>query len=568
MKKSVQSLSCGILFLLCISSCSYITGIPDSESGPMVTRITTTGTFAYEIDTGSTARDVYFIFSTSAGQTNLSSPTVQKLSVDGTELPLPAKPLFPASFGSTATGYEKIAEANRTVAELLKQSSIASVRQLSIPAPRFNDTVGGTETFYDTTINSPYTVPATCQYVFTESSATAPDGIPRSLSIFVSNDQFTPTGPINQPMVDALAEHFLKGGPNNDIYDWLTAIMGSEWGSSMYSDLIGHTGNITILLTDIENDHSTDGGIVGYFYALNNFKNNSLPSNMQYSNERVMFTIDAPMYANGGASWSADDDWPKIVFSTLAHEFQHMIHFYQKQIIQQAPGSTEAWIDEMCAQVAEDLLADKMQVEGPRGVTYSDGTAGTSGNTNGRIPYYNRYTYLPLISDDSAWQSSDAVLYYSTVYAFGAWAARNYGGPEFLRNVVQCPYTDKRAVEYAAARGGAKTADMDSLIGRWAVSVIGSPRTDMPQGYMLNKDSWFSYSIGSLNYRLGSINFFNYRYQDQSFTLDGPRCIEPGQNLPAQNSTNTYYIAARAMTGKRQFKLTVPDGIIMHVLVN
>lgn len=554
--------------LASLLSCSYITGIPESADGPVVSRVTNNGVFDYEINVGSEPKNVYFIFSATADHTDNTSATVQKLSVDGNELPLPAKPLLPASFGDTATGYEKIAEANRRAAELLKQSSNIPARQFNLPAPRFNDTLNGTDVFYDTTLPSPYTTAATCRYVFTEPAATATDGIQRSLSIWVSDDQWGTQGAqITQTMVDALGEHFLKEGANNDIYDWLTSILGSEWGNTPYSDTIPHTGNITILLTDIEGDNSTNGGIVGYFYALNNFLNASLPSDYQLSNERIMFTIDAPMYANGGSPWSADAYWPKIVFSTLAHEFQHMIHFYQKQIKQNAQSSTEAWIDEMCAQIAEDLLADKMQVEGPRGVAYTDGTSGAVQNTDGRIPYYNQYTYLPLISSDSAWQSADAVYYYSTVYAFGAWAARNYGGPEFLKNVVQNPYTDKKAVEYAIAKAGAAYSDMNSLIGRWAVSVIGSKRTDMPPGYVLNKDGWLTYSMGSLTYKLGSINFFNYRYQDQSLTLDGPRCIEPGQASPATASTNTYYLAARALTGKRTFRLSVPQGILMHVMV-
>lgn len=561
----------GVLLILALTlSCSFITGVPDEGGGPIVSRVTANGVFDYEIDLGDTPRDVYFIFSTATNYDTSQGPSVEKLSVDGTELPLPAKPLLPAFFGDAATGYERIAEANRKAAELLKQSSRAPLRALTVSAPPFSDTVGDTETFFDITLPYPYESVATCRYVFTETTATSPDSVPRSLSIWVSDDQWHENpvpGPITQVMVDALAERFLIEDPNNDIYDWLTNILGAEWGNTGYPDTIAHTGNITILLTDIEGDDSPDGGIVGYFANLNNFLNSELPAYLQYSNERIMFTIDAPMYANA-TPWSADAYWPKIVFSTLAHEFQHMIHFYQKQIVNYAPGPTDVWIDEMCAQLAEDLLADKLQVEGPRGVDPNDGTGGAPHNTLGRIPYYNYYTHLPLITSNWDWQFGDALLYYSTVYAFGAWAARNYGGPEFLRNVVHNPYTDKKAVEYAAAKGGALRSDMNSLIGRWAVSVIGSNRTDMPPGYVLNRDDWLSYSLGDLSYRLGSINFFNYRYEDETVTLDGPNCLEPGQILPyASASTNTYYRAARGVTGNRTFHLSIPAGIVMHMMV-
>ena len=46
--------------------------------------------------------------------------------------------------------------------------------------------------------------------------------------------------------------------------------------------------------------------------------------------------------------------------------------------------------------VTEDLIAKKLQVDGPRGVAYNDGTAGSAGNTFGRLPYYNQYNYIPV----------------------------------------------------------------------------------------------------------------------------------------------------------------------------
>ena len=55
-----------------------------------------------------------------------------------------------------------------------------------------------------------------------------------------------------------------------------------------------------------------------------------------------------------------------------------MIHFYQKPILRGA--GSEAWLNEMSSEVAEDLIADKMEGDGPRSVDYDDPTAGEPGS--------------------------------------------------------------------------------------------------------------------------------------------------------------------------------------------
>jgi len=90
------------------------------------------------------------------------------------------------------------------------------------------------------------------------------------LNVWVSDDSFDGPGCtkarcVTQTMVDALADQFLKTGSDNDIYDWVTNIYGEEWGSDAqvkYSNLIAANSEITILLTDIDNDNSPNGVMV------------------------------------------------------------------------------------------------------------------------------------------------------------------------------------------------------------------------------------------------------------------------------------------------------------------
>ena len=196
----------------------------------------------------------------------------------------------------------------------------------------------------------------------------------RSLSIWVPESEWSTIegvdGTVSPAKVDALAGAFFNpgGDTGSSIYAWVTAMLGDEWGtggSVRYGvstfDVIGDTRNITILIADIEDDGDdleAQGGVIGYFYP-----GDTIPE-FQYSNERVMFAIDSAMLGTKeGASWDIGDYWPSTVISTLAHEFQHMIHFYQKAVLRGGDYFSEpTWIDELCSMQVEDLIADKIKV--------------------------------------------------------------------------------------------------------------------------------------------------------------------------------------------------------------
>jgi hypothetical protein len=365
-------------------------------------------------------------------------------------------------------------------------------------------------------------------------------------------------------MVNALAAKFLAPGLNNDIYDWDTAVVGAEWGPQSFSNLIPANGEITILLSDIEADNSDTGGVVGYFWAGNNFTVSSVPD----SNQRIMFVLDAVMYANpdpngatglGSNLWNTAAFWPKFEFSTLAHEFQHMIQFYQKQILQNAQTGTDTWINEMCSMLMEDLVSDKLGVEGPRGVNPADGSAGSPGIIDGRIPDFNSYSYSPL-----AQRTSFGLIDYSVSYAFGAWLARNYGGAALVHRIVQCPQTDESAVVNAvSAFTGRSDESLSRLLQRWSAAVLLSNVTRAPAGYRYNTGGWTTTSEGGLSYNLGSINIFNYFPSLYVFSGSGS---VPSSSL--YHSSNVYYRAAQSLGASKTWTITLPPDILMSVVIN
>ncbi|PKL24471.1 MAG: peptidase M30 [Spirochaetae bacterium HGW-Spirochaetae-3] len=560
---------------LSLSACAPLfSGIPADPDAVLIMPVSGTGLFNYEIEVSSISRDVYFIFSASADKDTYAVPSATALSVDGETLPAPSAMKTPAVFGESADKGQRIADFNRnpwSALGIAKAPSVptAKLSSSNLGVPRASYTEGDTGTLKD----GPSSWDSTCRYVSDTPIGVAADGTPRRLIVWVEDDSWSydPSNPkqylVTQEMVNWLAGKFLASGADNDVYDWLTAILGPEWGATPYSNLIDFDGDIHIVLADIEDDDEPNGGIVGYFWSLNNFTNAYLAGTpyANLSNERIMFVLDSVMFANpvgGGddAVWSTADDWALEVYSTLAHEFQHMISFYQRSIVRDSDGA-DVWIDELCSMLAEDLLAERMGVPGPRGVDPSDGSAGPSDNTEGRMPLFNRYSYFPL-----AVTSSYDVYDYSTTYAFGAWLARNYGGASLLRSLVHTSASDESIVETAASAGGAQPGDLDSLIARWAASVLYSDREDMPSGYRYNSGGWFSSTLDGNSYRLGSIDAFRYRRYGTAelgpfvFTANGPA----GQGSA---SSNVLFQAAHGFTGKRSFEINLPEGVRMYAVL-
>ncbi|MCF6245048.1 MAG: hypothetical protein L3J43_08415, partial [Sulfurovum sp.] len=371
----------------------------------------------------------------------------------------------------------------------------------------------------------------------------------KTLNIWVSDDSFgsncTKTKCVTQEMVDALADTFLKTGSNNDIYDWVTNIYGEEWNveaSKKYKNLIGSNNEITILLTDIDGDNSANGGVIGFFYAKDNLNKENMPG----SNERVMFYIDAVMFANndGSEPWSINHKWPKEIVSTLAHEFVHMIEFCQKSILRDKKLESDTWLAEMIAETTEDLIATKIESSGPRGVAYTDGSAGEVNNEEGRYGLFNENNTLSL----TTWRG--ALADYSKVNAFGTYLIRNYGGGQVLHDIMHNDYEDEKALEYAvhkASVGSGKTfADLQK---EWGIAVLLSDQEHLaPEKPTYNTGDFTVSQMGDVVYKMGAINFFNYVTKP---TFSSCTTVKP--------QANCYYKVGDNLSGKVTIDLTLND---------
>ena len=433
---------------------------------------------------------------------------------------------------------EHITRFNRDRSKLQKTTHTKKSKLLAAEVKHYKDVAGDTKVFYTTADKSSQTS-ATVRKVVSDVSTIFGN---KTLNIWVSDDSFgsgcTKTKCVTQEMVDTLADTFLKTGSNNDIYDWVTNIYGKEWSSdaqTKYSNLISANDEITILLTDIDNDNSKNGGVIGYFYGKDNYDT----STYEGSNQRVMFYIDSVMFANTDSG----DTWQKEIYSTLAHEFVHMLEFYQKFVMKDTEH--DIWIAEMLAETTEDLVATKIKHKGPRNVVYTDGSAGEANNVNGRYPLFNQDNTLSL----TTWNNTMAD--YSKVSAFGTFLTRNYGGAKVLHDIMHNTKEHEDAVELAAGKS------FDTLLREWGIAImfsdIESPE-DLPT---YNTGDFTSNSYKSSIYQLGSINFFNYI----------PKPITKSTTGAVKAQGNYYYKIGDGLTGDITIDLTLDSNTEATLIV-
>ena len=448
---------------------------------------------------------------------------------------------------------------------------------LRSPARSSADNVNETKTFYD---DSGSEIQATCRHASGSDILTA-QGY-RRLSVWVADECWYDGGTkkylVTQGMVDALAASFLNAGAwssgvpqkadmptgasSYDIYGLVTSVFGAEWGAHGYTNLIASDGQITILLYDIDGDDPTDAGVIGFFAPQNCYTNAYAQKKYFSTNERAMFYIDAPMFARqDSATWSIADYWPSAAVSTLAHEFQHMIQFYQKRVLRGA-SSSETWLNEMCSLVAEDLVSSYIGIKGPRNIAYTDATAGSAtGIIKGRLADMAGASGYYLFK----WPStSDSSIYaaYGQAYALGAYLARSFGGAPLFTRIVQNGYTDKNAVSNALAVSGIAES-FDSAFAKWGAAMLVSDSTSTPSYYRYNRGDWFTSSAGGIDYKLGSINLFNYT----NGYVSGPYIYTEYTETALPAGSQLLYSAGSLAAGETQsWKITLPAGTILTVV--
>lgn len=228
---------------------------------------------------------------------------------------------------------------------------------------------------------------------------------------------------------------------------------------------------VNIVIYDIGGDanSSSGGGVVGYFYAKDYFPDGTdiqkltgkgysqSEQVLNYSNEGKYFYVDAKYAVNDTT----------MVYSTLAHEFQHMVHWNQKTMRQELESGSG--FNEMLSMLCEDLVQSYLGLD-------------DDDSPKARLPLFEKcYPDAGLEYRDSS--SYLTLLSYASNYAFGAWLSRNFGGASLIKNMSTNAYVDAKAIEAATGKS------MEYLLKWYTVSCIDKDSARIGPGHTFNKSA-------------------------------------------------------------------------------
>jgi hypothetical protein len=214
----------------------------------------------------------------------------------------------------------------------------------------------------------------------------------------------------------------------DSIYGYETALFGFEYGGKTDGIYTGQPSGgvdrdlrVQILVYDIDYDAAVDkkSFVVGYFWAKD-------LENGAHSNQAEMFYIDS----------EATDKNPELAYSTLVHEFQHMINYNRKFILSNEMRASSTWFDEMLSMLAEDMISPLI------GINANNSAHPIKGRIPAFIGYYDR-------GGITGWNTAEPLISYAVSYGFGAYLARNYGGPSLIKAIMDANEVDIAAINNA-----------------------------------------------------------------------------------------------------------------------
>lgn len=211
------------------------------------------------------------------------------------------------------------------------------------------------------------------------------------------------------------------------IFPNITDILGAYKYTTTYENVISCPKKINIVISDLFYDYSntseTKSGTYGYFWAGDMFKD--------YENQDSIIHLDSFFISEN----------PESVYSTLAHEFNHMLNTINKSFVRKKEFST--WYTEMLSALADAMFENYL----------SENLKDDDSIISSRIPFFNTWYNLGF----STWRSSttdyfpsgDVLISYGNVFAFGNFIAKNYGGFELIKEIAENKYVDEDSIVQA-----------------------------------------------------------------------------------------------------------------------
>jgi len=262
------------------------------------------------------------------------------------------------------------------------------------------------------------------------------------------------------------------------IYPIETNLLGYEYGGGPGGDG-GKDGDpkIQILVYSIV-DASGVVQFAGYFWGKDFYEQSNLDSygwNLK-TNLAEVFYLDA------GSLNKA----PNYMYSTLVHEFQHMINFNVKYV--KYEKNSESWYNEMLSMMAEDVITPLIGI-GPTSWYHV---------IRQNIPIFlNSYYKVGVTEWDGSSES------YAKGYAFGAYLLRNYGGASLLKEMLANYSTNIDSVTAALKTVADNELSFQEALRRFGEAMVFSG--NMPVDVM-SFDKTVTKKIGNYTYTATKFN--------------------------------------------------------------
>ena len=282
---------------------------------------------------------------------------------------------------------------------------------------------------------------------------------------------------------------------------------------------------INILIGDIFSDNTnkmaaTDNGVMGMVCQKDLYASGVKGKNtvVDASNSGNYFYLDS--------YWAVKDE--KEAFSTMAHEFQHLIGFGLKYV-EYALEYDSYYLTEMLSMLTEDMMQEYLEV--------SDNNVALA-----RLPLFNRYYFLLGLNEFS--QDEYMAIAYANAYSFGAWLSRQYGGTKLIHEMALNKYVGIDCMVNAVNTVTGKDYSYLDLLRKYTQALVFT-NTDYAYPTM-NKDAETSITYNSYTYPMKAIDLWH---------LD--------DRLEVKSSANVKYDGPQYFSSSTVYKLP-PYGFTLH----
>lgn len=340
-------------------------------------------------------------------------------------------------------------------------------------------------------------------------------------------------------VTDVLADKY--SNKMQEIYKYITEVFGPLPKNMIYSpngsfnDCVKRpmtdfstTGiKINIIIGDIFSDNTnkmadTDNGVMGMVCQKD------LYASEVKGKEPAADASNLGNYFYLDSYWAVKDE--KEAFSTMAHEFQHLIGFGLKYV-EYALEYDSFYLTEMLSMLSEDMMQEYLEV--------SDNNVALD-----RLPLFNRYYFLLGLNEFS--QDEYMAIAYANAYAFGAWLSRQYGGTKLIHKMALNKYVGIDCMVNAVNTVTGKDYSYLDLLRKYTQALVFT-NTDYAYPTM-NKDAETSITYNGYTYPMKAIDLWH---------LD--------DRLEVKSNPNIKYDGPQYFSSSSGYKLP-PYGFTLHKL--